>query len=137
MYRLSKLVLVRAKIVTTSLAAFDDLFCLKVIEFVRSQVDCEWSAFGACLARTPVKSVTFRSIDCQVEDIESFLAAVKLDYFYISNFTPALALLPATELFHSFGDAFHCKRDNPRKSFLIEQDGCARNHNGVITRYRS
>lgn len=131
MSRLGKLILSRATIGTRSLPLFHDLCALKILQFRHCQFDCDWKAFGAALAKTPVKSATFQCISCVVEDIESLLESVTLDYLYISNFSTPM--VSTSEVFDNFAFAFHCKRDNPRKDFLIEQDGFARNHNGVIS----
>lgn len=132
MPHLTKLVLVRVTIDETSLNAFDDFLSLKYLELVRCAIVCDYGELGLCIARSSIKSVTLRTIACYVEDIELLLASVKLDYLFISNFTSKNRLGSAIDLFRSFGDAFHCKRNNPREAFLIEQDGFARNHNGKI-----
>jgi hypothetical protein len=128
---LSKLILSRVKVLPTSLAAFDHLFALKVLEFAHCKVECNWTDFGVSLAQTPVKNLIFRNIHCHVDHIESLLASVRLDFLYLSNFKP-LTSESSIDVFRTFADAFHCKRDNPAVSFLIEQDGFARNHNGAI-----
>lgn len=127
--RLSKLSLFNVTILVSSLSIFDGLFALNILEFGQCCVTCDWITFGMSVSRTPVKSVIFRNVRCSVEDIESFLDFVKLDYLYLSNFLPTKS---AFETFRNFQDAFFYKRQNPRNSFLIEQDGYGRIHNGVM-----
>lgn len=132
MENLYKLLIFHATISASSLAAFDGLTALNFLEFDHCLFECDWKAFGASLANLPVKSVTFWSIDCCVENIESFLRSVKLEYLYISNFTPTQ--ISASGVFRTFVEAFPAKRDNPSIAFLIEQDGYARIHNGLIVK---
>lgn len=128
MTHLSRLVLCHLKVVASSLAAFDGLFALHFLEFDHCIIDCDWSSLGVILAQTPVKNLIFEYVECHVDDIESLLDSVQLDYLYLSNFrSPSPG-----DVFRTFQDAFHSRRENPRKSFLIEQDGYARNYNGII-----
>jgi hypothetical protein len=132
MSRLLKIYFFHVKIIASSLTAFESLKALTILVCDHCHIKCQWSTFGVALARTPLKNITLRNIDCSVDDIESFLDVLRLDNLYLSNFRPTFA--PAVGVFLSFQAAFCAKRQNPRECFLIEEDGYARNHNGVITK---
>lgn len=132
MSNLSKLILGHVSIGPESLDAFEGLAALTILVFNHCLIKCDWKLFGSALANAPIKSVVFRNIDCRVGDIESFLESLKLDYFYLCNFTPVRKLEEAIALFQDFANVFDSKRENPSKAFLIEQDGYARNHNGMV-----
>lgn len=134
MSQLSSLYLLYVRVFEKSFDAFGCLRALKTLEFEHCAFECNWKSFGAVLAQTPVKSIIFKNIDCRVKNIELLLDSVRLDYLYLSNFNPEVGTETEFEIFHTFADAFHCQRENPRKAFLIEQDGFARNHNGVISK---
>lgn len=135
MTRLSKLTLSRVKILTSSLVAFEDLSALNILELSDCSIKCNWRRFGVSLGHTPVKNITFENITVsRVDDMESLLDCVQLDYLYVSNFTFSTRQGQSQiELFQAFATAFHCKRKNPRIAFLFEQNDYARNHNGAIT----
>lgn len=134
---LSKLILYFVRIDEVALTAFRDLSVLRTLELGNCRVLCDWGVFGVALAQTPVKSITFRHIYCHAPDIESLLNSVELDYLFLSNFASNFASNTERgdfpyDLYRSFEQAFSCKRENPRKSFLIEQDRFGRTHNGTI-----
>lgn len=134
MTRLSKLVLSRLIILKSSLVVFETLSALNILELSHCLFECDWADFAVSLSRTPVKNFAFENLSCQVEDIESLLNSVQLDYLYLTNFrTTLIDKTSQVDDFRIFAVAFHCKRENPRVAFLFEQGGYARNHNGVIT----
>lgn len=123
---LSKLVIFNMKLRPQSVTAFEGMSALHVIEFIDCSV-CDWGGFGCSLAQTPVKAVSFRDVECDLEDIESFLASVKLDRLYLSNFTTILVGCSPVGVCRAFDLVFGGKKENPRLVFLIEQDGYTRN----------
>lgn len=121
---LSKLVIWCGRL--NSPTVFDALVALRTLELNDCRFECDWKSLGTSLAHTSVKNLSFRNIHCSVDNLESLLDSVELDYLHLSKFRSISGRKSGLELYREFEEAFHAKRRNPRTLFLIEEDDHAR-----------